>query len=201
MKSCDQLSSLQHGAITRREILIGAATLAASPYARFLNETDSGRHRFVAQSLSGEITLRRYMAASVLLPDGRILVTGGFSRPIDSRHHPIPLNSAVLLDPVTGSATLASPMSIPRARHAAVVLADGRAVVLGGYGMQPTASVEVYDPNDDRWYASEPLARPRYDHGAVTDGTTIFVIGGVSASIQANVEMIRLPDAPRRIPR
>jgi len=92
-------------------------------------------------------------------------------------------------------------MSIPRARHAAIALADGRVVVLGGWSLQATASVEVYDPTEDCWSPGPSLAQPRYDHDAVSDGTNIFVIGGISRNICSNVEVLQMTQALRRIPR
>lgn len=189
-------------AITRREILIGGAVMAVGPQViRLFDGSVAQRLTPPSQDLASEIALRRHLSAAALLPDGRIVVTGGFSQPFDQRRSVMPLNSVIMLDPVTGTLSLLAPMSIPRARHAAVTLADGRVVVTGGCSLQSTASVEIYDPVEDCWYPGQPLSQPRYDHDAVTDGFNIFVIGGFSSNIRSNVEILQVSQAPRRIPK
>ena len=76
--------------------------------------------------------------ASVLLPDGRVLVPGGFTGP------EAPQSSADLYDPQTGTWTQAGFMSVPRAAHAAFVLRGGRGVlVMGGLTQPPCATNSV----------------------------------------------------------
>lgn len=61
------------------------------------------------------------------LPDGRILVTGGFD---DGDNW---LNSAELYNPATNTWTFTPlPMSVERAFHTATLLMDGRVLVVGG---------------------------------------------------------------------
>lgn len=130
------------------------------------------------------------MAAAAVLGDGRILVTGGYGRPFTAKDSPAPLNSAAIYNPSTGEFTVAAPMQLPRARHAAIALKDGRVAVIGGVSFEPTASIEVYDPGSDTWTYSMPLAQPRYDHAVASDGDTVFVIGGSSQSMLTSVEAV-----------
>jgi hypothetical protein len=81
-------------------------------------------------------------------------------------------------------------MQLPRARHAAVALKDGRVAVIGGISNGPTASVEVYDPGTDSWTFSKPLAQPRYDHTVASQGDTVYVIGGSAQSMLDGVEAV-----------
>ena len=83
--------------------------------------------------------------ASVLLPDGRVLVPGGQTMP----HRPV--TSAELYDPKTGTWTAAGDMSIQRAGHFSIVLNGNRGVlVMGGEGDKDysgsTASVDIAVP-------------------------------------------------------
>lgn len=83
-------------------------------------------------------------------------------------------------------------MKVPRARHAAVTLADGRVAVLGGVHTRPTASVEVFDPAAGTWTGGGEMALPRYDHMAETDGYSIFVMGGSAQGMMSGVETFML---------
>ena len=80
--------------------------------------------------------------ASVLMPDGRVLVPGGHTAP-----H-LPVSSADLYDPRTGTWTAAGFMSIPRAGHVAVLLNGNRgALVMGGYSIEggvSTTNVDIF---------------------------------------------------------
>ncbi len=173
--------------ISRREVLVGAAATA------LLATTAS----VAAQQRGGDVRqtptvapARRFMAAAAALGDGRVLVTGGFDQPFKYGESPRALNTALIYNPRTGEFTSAAPMKVPRARHAAVALRDGRVAVIGGTSQQPTSSVEVYDPATDTWINSQPLAQPRYDHVAVYDGDNVYVIGGTSLSMVSSVETV-----------
>ena len=80
--------------------------------------------------------------ASVLLPDGQVLVPGGHTAP----HAPV--SSADLYDPRTGTWSAASFMSVLRAGHVAVLLNGNRgALVMGGYSVEgglSTTSVDIF---------------------------------------------------------
>src|SRR5207249_2683715 len=75
------------------------------------------------------------------LSDGTVLIAGG------TGDGGLPVAAAQLFDPATGAFTALDPLSTPRARHTATLLRDGRVVLVGGTdGVEPLASLEVYDP-------------------------------------------------------
>src|ERR1700733_163712 len=71
---------------------------------------------------------------------------------------------------VTGS------LGTPRSGHTATLLANGKVLVAGGYGL---TSAEVYDPATGQWSATGSMISPRGEHLAVrlTNGK-VLVAGG-----------------------
>jgi hypothetical protein len=175
--------------ITRREVIAGGAiaVLAASAPAAFAQP--AGKRKDQAKLNAVGSPLRRYMAAAAVLGDGRLLISGGYDRPWKGEAHQMPLNSAVIYDPANDSYSQAAPMALPRARHAAVALSDGRIAVLGGMSLSSTASVEIYDPRSNTWETGPPMQQPRYDHAAAASGGAVYVMGGSSATMLASLEI------------
>lgn len=190
--------------MSRRDVIIGsiAATIAAGvPGVAIAEGAKAGLGApLPPSSLADNASLRRYMAASVLLPGGRILVTGGYDRKWTDSNPPRPLSSSLILDPNTGDSYSVAPMRTPRARHAAVVMSDGRVLVIGGFGRAALSSVEIYDPRTDRWQSAQPLLQPRYDHSAVSDGNTVIVLGGSAQSMLGASEVLRIDSLSTIIP-
>jgi hypothetical protein len=70
------------------------------------------------------------------LPDGRVLVAGGYSG------HAV--STAELYDPATGTWTGTDDMNVARADHTATLLLDGTVLVAGG--TDDSTLAEIYDP-------------------------------------------------------
>ena len=85
-------------------------------------------------------------------------------------------------DPATDTwSAPVSPTTPGRYNYAAVGLADGRALVIGGSDVGPLASVDRYDPATDRWEPVAPMGAPRARGHTATllaDGR-VLVVGGV----------------------
>lgn len=92
---------------------------------------------------------RRHLSATVL-PDGKVLVTGGTSGD-GFNNQTTPVLAGELWDPSTKTWSHAAPMTVPRTYHStSVLLPDGRVLVAGG-GQGAGAAryhneVEVYSP-------------------------------------------------------
>lgn len=85
--------------------------------------------------------------------------------------------------------TEVAPMPAARARHAAVLLDDGRVLISGGEqyesgAVRPSKTCEIYDPVADEWTATTPMNRPRLTHGILLmyDGR-VLVWGGYDSSV------------------
>ncbi|MCR9246319.1 MAG: hypothetical protein NXI31_14905 [bacterium] len=122
---------------------------------------------------------------SVLLPDGRVLVIGGFG---DQRQA---LAHCEIFDPALSTFQVAAPMHTARAGHAATVLPDGRVLVTGGSTTTQGTSIEailagitntaeIYDPATGRWTAIAAMGSPRYAHTQtlLADGS-VLLVGGI----------------------
>ncbi|AJF70242.1 hypothetical protein SVTN_37460 [Streptomyces vietnamensis] len=132
---------------------------------------------------TGALRQARFSHSATRLPDGRVLVAGGAT----ARPGPTPytLRTAELYDPVTGQWTLARPMTDARFGHPAVLLGDGRVLLVGGvlavgrgrYGA--LGYCETYDPATGLWAPTGTLAGARKGHQAtlLPDGT-VLVTGG-----------------------
>lgn len=83
----------------------------------------------------------RLVFAATLLPDGRVLVTGG--RENGAGNSPL-IGEAELYDPATGTWTATASMRQARSGHTATLLPDGRVLVSGGDGAL-SISAEIYD--------------------------------------------------------
>lgn len=116
--------------------------------------------------------------ASVRLPDGRVLVTGGCVA--DPFGMPSCLPDTEAYDPIADSWSAAPPMGHEHSCHTATLLADGRVLVVGGgclYG--PPSVAEVYEPALGVWVDVHPLAIGRFGHTAtLQEDGTVLIAGG-----------------------
>jgi N-acetylneuraminic acid mutarotase len=123
----------------------------------------------------------RWGAASVVLPDGRVMVIGGATGSSSNNA----TASVVIFDPKTSQWTAATSMLQARAYPMAVELADGSILVAGGSrNGQPLDTVERYNPTNGTWVATGRLNLPR-TQGTLTllaDGRVLAAGGGVEAA-------------------
>ena len=90
---------------------------------------------------TGKMTIPRDDHTATVLPDGNVLMVGGYSD--------IAVGSADLYDPSNGTFTAAGNMIAPRAGHTATLLPDGSILIAGGgfwRGITSTFSAELYKP-------------------------------------------------------
>lgn len=158
------------------EVLVtgGCAGRGCNPIVSSAELYDPGTRSFRAVA---PMATPRASHAAVVLPDGRVLVSGGWT----GRH---PTASAEIYDPATNRWTSAHDMTVPRMSPIAAPLASGRVLMLGGEMTTgtPLASAEVFDPTTSTFSAVGPMRTPRGSHVAVplADGR-VLVIGGHQA--------------------
>ena len=103
---------------------------------------------------TGSMVTPRDDPTAVRLQDGRVLVVGGRSGPSGYAQD---LTSAELYDPATGTWSATGSISKPLA-VAAMLLRDGKVLVLVGDVDDSPRSAEVYDPASGTWTATGPMA-------------------------------------------
>ena len=136
---------------------------------------------------------RRYHNAT-LLPDGKVLVTGGTNAPLGMGDISGAIMAAELWDPATGAWTTLASMNVARMYHStAVLLPDGRVLVAGGGGASQVNDTNHYDAE----YYSPPYlfrgARPAIGTAPESAGYgQSFVVGSPDAASIAKVTLVGL---------
>ncbi len=124
---------------------------------------------------SGSLTSARAYHTATLLPNGKVLVAGGWGGAAF-------LSSVELYDPGTGKWSLTNSMHTARGAHSATLLPDGRVLVAGGSlnGTSGLASAELYDPTTGAWTTTGPMTTARFGHWAtlLPSGKVLIAGGG-----------------------
>jgi hypothetical protein len=103
----------------------------------------------------GSMLAARVVLATVRMPDGKILVSGGCIPATDGTGTVVTARCEIF-DPSSGLSTETAPTSEPKAGHAAAMMATGLVVTIGGYagaGDDPPMcmTIETYNPEQRTW--------------------------------------------------
>jgi len=133
--------------------------------------------------------------------DGQVFLAGGAAAKNDCAAWSTPAcvttvsDSVELFDPTTGTFTLLGGddrknLSVPRAFAASVVLPTGEIAVFGGLSpsgssVEPTTSVDIWDPVFQEFAAGTPMTKARAYHSATLisneAGGTVLLAGGIGS--------------------
>ncbi len=138
-------------------------------------------------SATGSMHVGRSNHTATLLPDGKVLVAGGYGQQGGGSA----TSSAEVYDPGTGTWAPTGDMSIDRAHHTATLLPDGRVLVAGGDGYHGiTTAAELYDPDTRTWVPTGRMSVARTGQTAtlLPDGR-VLVAGGRAGSPTGSAEV------------
>ena len=109
--------------------------------------------------LTGSMNTARYFHTATLLPDGKVLVAGGFNE--------ANVGSAELYDPETRAWTYTGSLATARRAHTATLLPNGLVLVAGGVDASetPTATAETLTRDRHVEFDGQPQPKPLIGHG------------------------------------
>ena len=148
----------------------------------------------------GESGAGIYGHTATLLPNGKVLLAGGFVNSIwDYYGSSYSDKGAVLYDSATGVFSGTGSMTVNRGDHTATLLANGKVLIAGGADQDPTgtglASAELYDPSTGTFTKTGSMAVGRFLHTAtqLNDGR-VLIVGGVLRSAAEPVATAEIYD-------
>ena len=163
-------------------VIVGAAVAASYAMLGALNPVVPAQTWLAAS----DMTDVRAGAAGTLLPDGRVIVTGGVTESGVTA-------SAERYSPTAWGFVATPSMQDARANHTATLLADGRVLVAGGTGVdgQVVTTAEIFDASANAWMPAGSLNVPRRGHTAtrLADGRVLIAGGDMGGQPTAAVEI------------
>ncbi len=130
---------------------------------------DIQTNRFIP---AGSMTVARESHTATLLKNGNVLIAGGHR---DRKQNVKIYVSAEIYDIKSNTFIETGSMKIPRHKHDAVLLSDGKVMINGGSDQRDSKGVylsaEMYDPKTSQFVSLPNMNYPRYKH----KGTTILL--------------------------
>lgn len=134
-------------------------------------------------SSGGTLKTGRQSFTSTLLPDGKVLVAGGFIS------GGTPTNTCEIYDPTTNTWNFTmEPMATMRVHHAATLLNNGKVLVSGGERISGGDSAEIFDPSTGTWTTVMPntIVRDLHTMTVLPNGKVLAVGGLVGPSMSTD---------------
>ena len=139
------------------------------------------------------MTVGRTAHQATRLADGRVLVTGGHP-PQPEPFPPVPrLQTAEVFDPATNTFAAVGDMSIVRAGHRAVLLADGTVLVAGGEffnsdGSVTTQQADIFYPATGTFNTTVNISTRQHGQLVVLRDGRVLDTGGYLVGIERSRE-------------
>lgn len=123
-------------------VLIAGGNNPAAPSAAPFASAEIYNPATESFTLTGSMTTGRTIHTATLLPDGKVLIAGGWSSVTNSS-----IATAEIYDPSSGTFTGTGPMSSARSQHAATLLGSGKVLISAGWIAGSSSTAELYDPS------------------------------------------------------
>lgn len=145
-----------------------------------------------------DMNFSRIDHAATLLQDGRVLITGG--QEFDLMRKKLPLASSIgqseIYDPKTNKFTIAPNLNISRFKHSAILLNDGRVLIIGGFRFgknEILTHAEVFDPRTNKFelVGSINIARIK-PYVFVLKNGNVIILGGYDNIKRRHINEIEL---------
>ena len=124
---------------------------------------------------------------ATLMPNGKVLLAGGFVNSVWDYGGSTSSNGAGLYDLATGQFSVTGNMMASRGDHTATLLANGKILIAGGADLGPTgtgfASAELYDPGTASFTQTGSMVVGRLLHTAtLLQNGKVLIVGGALTS-------------------
>jgi N-acetylneuraminic acid mutarotase len=128
-------------------------------------------------SLTGPLKSYRLAQTATLLPNGKILVAGGYWEPCEVCY--VPLAGAELYNPITGTWSDTASLNTGRETHTATLLADGNVLAVAGWNGNALNNTELYDAATGQWTISASLNESRvFQTATLLPNGKLLITGG-----------------------
>ena len=195
----------QHSAVLLRNgnVLVGGGNIGRTPCADVCVTTIAGSETYDPSTgqwtTVGEMTIPRSFFTTTLLPNGRVLATGGRVHTGPDYFDYKAIAFADLYAPTTGKWKPTGTMTISREDHSTVLLNNGQVLAIGGttvdFNGVTVASTELYDPATGAWTATGSMlqGRERFTATLLQNGQLLVAGGdyydGVNAGFLTECEL------------
>jgi N-acetylneuraminic acid mutarotase len=179
----------QHSAVLLRNgtVLVGGGNIDRTPCADLcvttIGESETYDPSTGQWTTVGEMTIPRSFFTTTLLPNGRIMATGGRVHTGPGYYDYGAIAFADVYAPTTGKWKATGTMTISREDHTTVLLSNGQVLAIGGTTVNfngiTVASAELYDSTTGSWTATGSMLQGRERHTAtVLQNGQVLVTGG-----------------------
>ncbi len=162
----------------RRVATLGLATLVLGLWASCAYASP------LFSKVPGETVEGRYTPTAALLPNGKVLIAGGFNELLPENY----LRLAELFNPATGTfEKLPAEMTVARDEQASVALPGGKVLIVGGFnaikGQHYLKSVELFNSETNTFEAVAPEMKVARDGpgAALLPNGKVLIVGGATS--------------------